>query len=269
MSEIKDLKEDVTSENADVQAAEPKKKQWKLLKRKIEPSDWVNFAAIVVIVGLLAWAAAAYMKYFGRFNTGDVLESAEQLKNYLAAAYPRAGLVVMTLLQAFQVVLSVIPAAMISFASGMIYGLGWSLVIGTIGSAIGTTISFYLSRLLGRKVVTLFVKEKTMLKLEGMLSGDMSMIVLVVLFILPTPKDFFPYFLGLTNIKAWKVFVIAALGRLPGMFVTCYMGSTILNRNYVLLALSVVFMSVVMILFVVFRDKIIAALKKDKPSEAA
>lgn len=89
-----------------------------------------------------------------------------------------------------------------------------------------------------------------------------------MLFILPTPKDFFSYFMGLTNIKTWKYFAISALGRLPGMFVTTYMGAHILDRNYVLLACSVAFMSVVMILLVLFNNKIMALLKKKKTEEA-
>ncbi|MDR2686473.1 MAG: VTT domain-containing protein, partial [Oscillospiraceae bacterium] len=202
---------------------------------------------------------------FGRFDTGDLAESALLLKQFITVDHPRTGLLIMMFLEMIHVVLSFIPAGLIAFASGMIYGVGWGMVINVIGTAFGTAISFYLSRLLGRRVVTLFVKDKDMKKVENLLAGDVSMLVLVVLFILPTPKDFFSYFMGLTNIKTWKYFTISALGRLPGMFVTTYLGAHILDRNYALLACSVAFMAVVMVLLVLFKNKILAMLKRKNP----
>lgn len=153
------------SESAGQEQPRPKKKI-QILKRKVEPSDWVRIAVLLVVFGLLVWGAVKYLRYFGRFNTGDLVESGQLLKQFITVDYPRSGLLIMMFLEMLHVVLSFIPAGLIAFASGMIYGTGWGMVINIVGTAMGTAISFYLSRLLGRKVVTLFVKDKDMKRWE-------------------------------------------------------------------------------------------------------
>jgi uncharacterized membrane protein YdjX (TVP38/TMEM64 family) len=254
----------------------------RILKRKIEAGDWIRIAAIAVFLGLLAWAAAAYLRTFGQF-TG--LEAAEQAGNwlqrllgnmnasgiafrdYISAHYPKSGLAVMFLLQVLLVVIAAIPSWIVAFACSMIYGMGWGLLINIAGAALGTAISFYLARLLGRRVLTLFVSEKNISKIEKLLDGNTSLWVLLFLFIIPSPKDLFSYFIGLTNMKAPKYFLISLFGRLPTMLAVAYLGAHILDRNYVPLAVCFAAAVLATAFFVIFKDKIMAMLKSKKTVE--
>jgi len=150
----------------------------------------------------------------------------------------------------------------------MIYGFWWGMLVNIVGTAIGTAISFYLTRLLGRRVLTLFVSEKNIAKMEKVIDGNTSMLVMLVLFIIPSPKDFFAYFLGLTNMKASKYFLISLIGRIPGMLISTYLGVHILDAkpDYWLLIGCTVFAVSASVLFVVFKDKIMALLKRKKAS---
>lgn len=226
------------------------------MKRKPEKRDWLNIILILILVGLFIWIGTNYVKTFGEVNTGDLLSSAKNLQQFILS-YGNAGLLVMVFFHMLHVILSFIPSVIVQFVGGLIFGMPAGMITGIIGIAIGTAVSFYLSRFLGRRVVTLFVSEKNISKLEGLLSSNTSAIVLLLLFILPTPKDFFAYFIGLTNMKASKFFLISAIGRLPGMIVATYLGAHVFDRNYVLLISIVVASSILCLLLVIFKDKIL------------
>ena len=248
----------------------------KVLKRKIEAGDIIRIAAIVAFIALLAWLVTVYTRTFGAVTASDksgtFLENLRQsglgMKAYIVETYPGLGLVIMMFLQILHVVVSVIPAALISFASGMIYGFWGGMLISIVGTAMGTAISFYLARLLGRRVLTLFVSDKNIAKIEKMLEGNTSFLVMLFLFIIPSPKDFFSYFIGLTNMKASKYFLISAVGRIPGMLITTYLGTLALdqNPNYWLIAGCTVFAVTLSVLVVIFNDRIMSVLKRKKGS---
>jgi len=250
----------------------------KFLKRKIEAGDIIRMAGILIFTGLSVWLVVLFTRYFQEYTsgaalTGNLLEkgmqyldnlmgSAENLANDLANTYGGYTVFVLTFLQFLQVVISAIPAAITSFASGMIYGVWGGLLISMVGTAIGTALTFYLTRLLGRRVLTLFISRKNIDKMEGFMDADTSALVMLILFIVPSPKDFFPFFVGLTNMKAWKFFLISAVGRIPGMFITAYLGATVANRNWGLLVGMTIFAVVLSASFVIFNKKIMALMGK-------
>jgi len=247
---------------------ESKKKAF--LKRKIEAGDVIRIAGILVFAGLAVWLTVLFSQIFGEITVGEktgsflenMLDSAQSLKDYILGNFPQSGFLILLCLQFLQVVITAIPAVITSFAGGMIYG-GWGgMLISIIGSFLGTVLTFYLTRLLGRRVLTLFVSEKNIAKMEKLIGAETSDFVLLVLFILPSPKDFFAFFVGLTKMKAWKFFLISVIGRLPGMFAATYLGATVANRNWVLLIGMTVFAAVASFLFVVLNNKLMALLKR-------
>ena len=272
-----------------IQLAEPEgKKKKQFLKRKIEAGDIIRIAGILIFAGLAVWLTILFTQKFGAITANggqpgklsdnllsgrfldNLLESAQSLTDYIRVNYGGYAAVVLALLQFLQVVITAIPAAITSFASGMIYGVWGALLISIIGTALGTALTFYLTRLLGRRVLTLFISQKNIDKMENFIDADTSTFVLLVLFILPSPKDFFPFFVGLTKMKAWKFFLISAIGRIPGMFVTSYLGATVANRNWALLIGMTAFAIIASVLFVVFNKRLMAFLerKKNHPEEA-
>jgi len=250
-----------------------------ILKRKIGVGDIVRIGMILAFIGLMIWAAVMYMRTFGQITTGGAMEqtgnwlqrwldnmtaSGIAFKDYISAQYPKTGLAVMFILQILLVVTAAIPSMLISFASGMIYGMGWGMLTSIVGAAIGTAISFYLARLLGRRVLTLFVSEKNIVKIEKILEGNTSFWVLLFLFAIPSPKDFFSYFIGLTNMKASKYFLISVVGRIPTMLAIVYLGAHILDRSFIPLAVCFAFLVLAAVLFMIFKDKVMAPLKGRK-----
>ena len=231
------------------------------LKRKLQIRDYINIVAILILIGLLVLIGRAYLDTFGEMNSGDLLSSAENLRDYILS-FGKAGLLVMISLHALHVVITIIPSGIIQFAGGMIYGMGFGMISGLVGIPIGTAVSFYLSRFFGRRLVTLLVSKKNIDKLEGLISSNTSAIVLLMIFILPLPKDILAYFVGLTNMKASKFFLISAVGRLPGMLMATYLGAHIFDRNYVLIVSVVVICSIFTLLVFIFNNRILILVKK-------
>jgi len=226
------------------------------LKRKLEVIDLINIAVIIILIGLFLWTGINLKEKFRGIDNDDTLSFVENLRVFITS-YGHIGILITILLHALHVVISFIPSVIVQFVGGLIYGMGWGMLTGLIGIPIGTAVSFYISRFFGRRAVTLFFSEKTINKLDRLISNDMSSIVLLVLFILPTPKDFFAYFVGLTNMKALKFFLISIIGRLPGMLMATYFGAHVFNRNYPLIITIALICSVLSLLLFIFKNRIL------------
>jgi len=246
------------------------------LERKIETPDIIRMVGIVIVICLLVCGGIFYTRTFlnSGDNSGNFLENLQSsgvgLRDFILSEQPAWGFVIIMFLQVMPVIIAAVPSSLFSFVGGMIYGFWGGIAVATVGAAIGTAISFYLARLLGRRVLTLFVSKKNIDKIEKMLEGNTSTLVLLFLFIVPTPKDFFSYFIGLTNIKARRYFLISAVGRIPGMVSAVYLGTLALgeNPNYWLIGGVTVFALTVSAVTIVFSKKIIAFLKRIRAKEA-
>ena len=215
----------------------------------------------MIAAAIYIFIAIEYAKRFGEIRGVDIISSAENIKDFILS-YGGAGKMIVLLMQMLHVIISVIPGAVVQFAAGITYGMIWAMILGILGNLIGTVIAFYISRILGRRVVTLFVSEKKMIKIEKLLSNDKSAAALWILFIVPFPKDILAYFIGLTNMKASKFFLISTIGRLPGMFVSTYLGMTLLSGNYALIITASVLCGIVFLLLYIFKNRILKFISK-------
>ena len=245
------------------------------LKRKIETPDIIRLVGIAILIGLLIWGGIFYTRTF--LNAGDqsgnflenMQSSGLELQDFIVEQQPIWGFMIMMFLQIMPVIVSAVPSSLTSFVGGMIYGFWGGMFITVVGAMVGSSISFFLARLLGRRVLTLFVSRKNIEKIEKMLGGSTSTFVLLFLYVIPSPKDFFSYFLGLTNMKFWKFFTISAVGRIPGMLVTVYFGTLALNDNpnWTLIGVVTGAAAIVSVLSVVFSRRIVEALKGRQKKE--
>ncbi|MCL1918141.1 MAG: VTT domain-containing protein [Peptococcaceae bacterium] len=237
------------------------------LKHRLTPRDFLIVILLLLFIGFLIWLAVQYTAVFGDITSEDWVTTAENLRDMLQS-YGNFGILIITFLHIFHAVIAFIPAGMVQFMGGMIYGTPIGMLTGLIGVSLGTAIAFYMSRLLGKRVVTLFVSEKILTKMEKLLARDISAFMLLILFMLPTPKEFFAYFVGLSDMKASKFFLISFIGRLPGMLIATYLGTHIFDRNYALIIGVIVFAGVGSFLLYAFKDKLLALYAKRNHKKA-
>ena len=242
------------------------------LKRKVETPDIIRMVGIAILVCLLVWGGVYYTRTFlgSGGDSGSFLEnlqaSALGMRAFIVEERPAVGFAFIMFLQIMPVIISAVPSSLTSFVGGMIYGFWGGMFVTVVGAMIGSTISFFLARILGRRVLTLFVSRRNIDKIEKMLGGNTSTFILLFLYAIPSPKDFFSYFLGLTNMRFIKFALISAIGRIPGMVVTVYFGTLALGEepNWALIIIVTSVAAVVSALVMVFSKKIISALKRNK-----
>jgi uncharacterized membrane protein YdjX (TVP38/TMEM64 family) len=141
----------------------------------------------------------------------------------------------------FQIIISVLPGQALQFAAGYAYKFLLGLLFSVIGVALGTVITFYLARLLGKDALHLIFGEEKFSRFVHTLNKKRSFVILFVIFLIPgIPKDIFTYAAGVSEIRITPFLLLSLGGRLPAMMGSVMMGSMFYNGSYIgLIALAI------------------------------
>ncbi len=124
------------------------------------------------------------------------------------------------------------PDSVLVIAGGMIFGLGKGIILTSIGSFLGATVSFYISRVLGQKIVSRFIKGKSV-NFEKYSKQSGFFIILMLRLIPLFPFKVVSYSAGLSNITFKEFTIATVIGSLPGIIVYTNLGdkSTDIGSN--------------------------------------
>lgn len=133
----------------------------------------------------------------------------------LMEGYGPTGPVILTLFQAFQVVVPVVPGYLGCAAGAISFGWFTGFMCNYIGISAGSIIAFLLSRKYGEKLVIDMFSEKQYLKWQAKVANKKSYdIFLFAATLLPLfPDDFLCYFSGLMNMTRKRFIWIIILGK--------------------------------------------------------
>ena len=159
------------------------------------------------------------------------------------------GVIFVLLLQILQIVVAVIPGQPMEIVSGMLYGPIGGIFVCLVGIFIGTAIVFYLVRKLGTDFMQLFFSPEKIDSIKNSKifknSAKFEFIMLIIFVIPMMPKDIFIYLGGISPVRPKRFLAIATLARIPGLFLTVYMGNRISNGNF---SMVVVLIAVILII---------------------
>ena len=83
------------------------------------------------------------------------------------------------------------------------------------------------------------------------------------MFLMPgIPKDILIYIAGLTPINPFKFFIIFTVARIPGVFVTAYIGANMQQNNYKNVWIATIVIAILLVIGLVFKNKIMEKLNK-------
>jgi len=185
-------------------------------KTRIRWWVWLILALIAagLIVALIVW----------RFRLYEFIPDQEQIKDW-AEALGAWGPVAIILLEAFQALLAFLPGQAIEAASGYLYGPFWGTVIAMTGMIIGSTALFLLSRRFGRPLAIRLIGNQSMARLDDLVRrGGAPFFFLIWLFPF-APDDLACLAAGLTPMPTRKFIILMSLGRLPGVFISVWVGA--------------------------------------------
>ena len=117
-----------------------------------------------------------------------------------------------------------VPVSIITLAGGFIFGLFQGIILASISSTLGATISF----LLGRYLVKSWVQKKIINKhkIINQIMNKQDFITILLLRLIPTiPFGMLNYSLSITNISL-KIFILSSwIGMLPITILYVYLGA--------------------------------------------
>lgn len=190
----------------------------------------------IVIVALIVLAAVFWQPLY------DLVSDQARVEQLVDSAGFWGPLVFM-LLQIVQVLAAPVPGQITGFVGGYLFGWALGTVYAMVGSIIGVTIVFWLSRKLGRPFVEYFFDKKTIQKFDY-LAESKGVFILFLIFLVPAfPDDLICYIAGLSSIRIRTLVLISFLGRFPTTLALSLAGAGAAQSNGTL----VVIVSVTMV----------------------
>jgi len=204
-----------------------------------------------IVIGLPIYVYFAYPELI------DQLKSLDNI-NRLLKQYETASIFIYIGLQIAQIIVSVLPGQALQFAAGYAYSFWFGFLYSVIGIALGTVITFYLARLLGKEALHVIFGEERFSKFVHTLNSKRSFIVLFVIFLIPgIPKDLFTYAAGVSEIRIIPFVALSLLARAPAMIGSILMGNMFYNGSYFGLIILGAAAVVLFIAGILQRDRLI------------
>jgi len=177
-------------------------------------------------------------------------------------AHGGLSVLIFILVQAAQVVISVIPGEVVEIAGGYVFGTALGSLYSVIGIGLGAAAAFLAARLFGYGLVKAFVSPERWRGLRSLVNSPRSEIAVFVLFLLPgIPKDTLVYVGGATPVGAWRFLSISMAARVPGLCAAAYIGANLERREFLPVWIVAGAAAVLFIAVIARRGRIFEALR--------
>jgi len=180
---------------------------------------WTRAALLVALT--LAVGAAAW---HWREPLSALYNDRERIQAWVAGFGAWAPLVSVALNVA-QVLLAPIPGQFVGITNGYLYGIWLGTLYSMAGLLLGTTLAMALGRWFGRPLVERLVKPETLDRWDRIADRQGPLFFFLVFLFPFVPDDISCFLIGLSPLPIPRMVVMATLGRLPGVFVSCWVGA--------------------------------------------
>jgi len=184
-------------------------------------------AAVVAFFALVPAARESVGTWFRILSTAGTTKAMTAFKDYLLGFGVWAP-VVSALLMVFQSVVAPLPAFVITFTNGLLFGWLWGAALSWSSAMAGAVVCFYIARFLGRPVVEKLVGGTKALEVSDMFFDRYGDRAVMIARLLPFVSfDIISYGAGLTSIGFWRFFIATGIGQLPATLVYSYLGQNL------------------------------------------
>lgn len=181
---------------------------------------WVWLIAGAVLLALIA-ALVVWWQPIYRF-----LADPDQVQTWVETLGAWGPLAII-FLEMFQALLAPIPGQAIEAVSGYLYGPWLGTLFAITGIAIGSFITFSLSRRFGRPLAVRLIGRQSMARLDGLVRRGGAPFFFLIWLLPFAPDDLACVAAGLTPMRPRQFMVLMLLGRLPGIFVSVLVGANV------------------------------------------
>lgn len=219
-------------------------------KIKVALSLLKLFLLLIIVVGIPLYVYFCQRDFLAGFNSFDDIILFLQ-------TYKTESIFVYIGVQVIQIVISIIPGQAFQFAAGYLYTFFPGLLYSIVGATIGTIISFYLAKLLGKDAMHLLFGEERMNYFIHRLNSKKAYTIVFLIYLIPGfPKDLLSYAAGVSEMQFRPFLVFSLIGRTPGMAGSLLIGALYLKEYYIGMAIIGVLAVIAFIVCILFRKKL-------------
>ncbi len=232
------------------------------MSKRLNKKIIIKFLALIAIIALMIGVTIAILPWVNSLRTP---EGREKLELYIESK-KTVGTLIYIGLQAFQVILPVIPP--IQIIGGALFGTFWGSLLSFIGLYVGMGIVYGLVRLVGYPLVEAFVNQKNLKRFKFLQEPDKVALIFFVIYLIPAmPKDALSFLAPLTSMDKKTYFLYVLPARLPLVILSVAFGSSISDGNYSLAVILSIIMIDIGIIGIIFREKVINYFEKKTKSK--
>jgi len=184
------------------------------------------------------------------------------------AAWGWAAPIVFIVIQALQVIISPIPGEITGPVGGALFGTFWGVVYSTIGLTLGTLFCFWLGHLYGEPLVRAWLSEHNWNKVNFILEAEGAIFCFIIYLIPGFPKDIVSYLFGISPIPFWEFALVSTLGRLPGTWISSYVGANVAEHQFIYAFLLLALVAAVSVPLYYYRRQITGYFHRGGPERS-
>lgn len=181
----------------------------------------------ILLAGFIIAIAIAAFKCYEHTCIDYSIFSPQNIKDYILGFGPWA-LLVYTALYAANTVSVVPPIGAMSLAAGFIFGPLFGTIGIMTGSFIGTSVTFFISRLLGRRFVDRLARGRFR-EFEQKLNENGFVAILFIRLVPLIPWEVVNYAAGLSKIKYRDYILATLIGIFPSVIIQTFFSDSISN----------------------------------------
>jgi len=197
-----------------------------------------------VAIGAVVLAAAAYLSIpgirrgvdagVGILSVPDAHRAIELFRSYVLG-FGRWAPVVSATLMVLQSVVAPLPAFVVTFANGLVFGWAWGALLSWSSAMVGAAVCFWIARALGRPAVERLMGGAAALDTADRFFVRHGKRAILLARLLPfVPFDAISYGAGLTSTGFGPFLVATGLGQLPATILYSYLGESVAGSVRVL-----------------------------------
>ena len=208
------------------------------MKLKTSKSRALLILALLFATGLIYWyvqgVRTAVDNAVRIMTMQDPQSAIRAFRDYLLSFGAWAALVSAAIM-VFQAIAAPLPAFVVTFANGLLFGWAWGALLSWSSAMLGAVLCFWIARNLGRPVVEKLVGSSQALETWDIFFMRYGNRAILVSRLLPFVSfDVVSYGAGLTPITLWNFLWATGIGQLPATLLYSYLGQNLTGSIQVL-----------------------------------
>ena len=212
-----------------------------------------KFAVLtIIVIGIPTYLYFFHREFLMSFRTIDEVRDFI-LEHEVASIFVYFGL------QQLHIIVSIIPGQPFHVAAGFIFGFGFGYFLSIIGIVVGSMITFYASRILGKDAMRLFFGEERFNRFLELVNSKKGLFIIFLMYLIPGfPKEGLGYIVGLSKIKLLPFLAIVVVGRTPALMMSIAIGALYAGGSYTAIFIVIAVAVLVGVITFIYRKKIMS-----------